>query len=374
MLKIFDLINEYIQANLPFVSYRLPNETQVISLLSNNSDLVYGSQVFENNEPGFVFAPFNHAKEYAVKLIPNSIIEGIEPDSNVIPEFNHQHKAQTIEITEQANKDKSVYTKAFNQSIQEIESGTIQKIVLSTVEKVSLELNHNYSAVYKSLLELYPRAFVYILYTPKTGLWTGATPETLLEVSGNKISTMALASTRKINGAHTINWNEKEIHEHKFVKDFVKEKLRNIGIHSLHEGELETVQAGSMFHLKTEFRGELQNNDVLKAALELHPTPAVCGTPTEKARELINTYEAHNREFYTGFLGPVLLQKKSRLYVNLRCAKMGNNEALLFAGGGIVKHSDVESEWNELELKLNTMKKAITHSQKQSKNIEKHAS
>jgi isochorismate synthase len=96
----------------------------------------------------------------------------------------------------------------------------------------------------------------------------------------------------------------------------------------------------------------------------LHPTPAVCGLPKNEALSFILEHEIHNREFYSGFLGPVNMtsgrgRNSSSLYVNLRCMKLRENTAILYAGCGITVESEPEKEWQETELKANTLLSVI---------------
>ena len=78
--------------------------------------------------------------------------------------------------------------------------------------------------------------------------------------------------------------------------------------------------AGPLKHLKTEISFELQNKSVAEILSKLHPTPAVCGAPKNKAIEVIQDTEAHNRELYAGVIG-YLNKNAACLYVNLRCSK-----------------------------------------------------
>jgi isochorismate synthase len=89
--------------------------------------------------------------------------------------------------------------------------------------------------------------------------------------------------------------------------------------------------------------------------LKLHPTPAVGGIPKNASLEFIKANEGYDREFYSGFLGPMDPKKGSRLYVNLRCLQLLEKDALLYAGAGITAGSNPESEWDETEHKLRTL-------------------
>jgi isochorismate synthase len=91
----------------------------------------------------------------------------------------------------------------------------------------------------------------------------------------------------------------------------------------------------------------------------LHPTSAVCGMPKPAALQLIAQQELHQREFYSGFLGPVNINQESHLFVNLRTVKIQGNHATFFAGCGITGDSDPIKEWYETEMKCQTLMNVI---------------
>ena len=114
-----------------------------------------------------------------------------------------------------------------------------------------------------------------------------------------------------------------------------------------------------MIHLETRFRCSLKGS-IADLANNLHPTPAVGGRPLKKACDFILQNEPFDREYFTGFLG-VESASGSAYYVNLRCAKWQNGGIQLFAGGGIVEGSDIDSEWKETEAKLNSIQSTIVN-------------
>ena len=125
-----------------------------------------------------------------------------------------------------------------------------------------------------------------------------------------------------------------------------------------------TVQAGHLLHLCTDFTVSLdqQNSSLLANRMlkSLHPTSAVCGMPKEKAMAYICEYEKYDRQFYTGFLGPVNWEHETRLFVNLRCLQLYGKEAIIYAGAGITVDSDPKREWLETETKCDTLLKVMS--------------
>jgi isochorismate synthase len=81
--------------------------------------------------------------------------------------------------------------------------------------------------------------------------------------------------------------------------------------------------------------------------------------PQEKAKQFILKNEPYNREFYTGYLGEINNQKKSWLFVNLRCMQIYYQNFKIYVGGGITKDSKAEKEWEETELKSRTLLSVI---------------
>lgn len=223
---------------------------------------------------------------------------------------------------------------------------------------------------------------VYLWFHPKTGYWLGATPETLLKVERNRFSTMALAGTQLYKGEIDVEWETKEVEEQLFVTDYILESLENIqGVENIQASRPYSAKAGNLLHICTDISGHLKNSENLKELIDaLHPTPAVCGLPKEKALGFILENEDYNREFYSGYLGELNLKTETRrnsnrrnqenqqfssislkteLFVNLRCMKLKAGNARIFVGGGVTKDSNAADEWMETVNKSQTMKAVL---------------
>jgi isochorismate synthase len=116
------------------------------------------------------------------------------------------------------------------------------------------------------------------------------------------------------------------------------------------------LKAGCLLHLKTDFSFEMNDNDKIGNLLEtMHPTPAVCGFPKKEAMRIINESEGYDRKYYSGFIGPLSTKGTTNLFVNLRCMNIGQDFLTMYAGGGILPSSELDSEWEETKAKLQTM-------------------
>jgi len=366
----FEQIAQQLNKKLPFVVYRKPDKNGVKALLQNSNDLHI---VDDYSEKGFVFAPFDDSKDAI--LIPIKDSEPIESDF-VISNTSEKHKT----IFQDIDPSKQQHISLVKKGIEAINNGKFQKVVLSRCEHVEIS-EENPIHFFKHLLQNYPTAFVYCWYHPKIGLWLGATPETLIKMEGFRFKTMALAGTQKFDGKLNVTWQEKEKDEQQFVTDFIVNNLQN-SVTNLNVSDVETVRAGNLLHLKTNITGILnfESSNFQQLLNSLHPTPAVCGLPKEKAKSFILKNETYNREFYTGFLGELNLQetttrnsnkrnvennayttikKVSNLYVNLRCMQIHNQKALIYIGGGITIDSNPQAEWEETVSKSEVMKKVL---------------
>jgi isochorismate synthase len=310
-------------------------------------------------ESGFVFAPFN-VDEKAI-LFPSENARFLEEELS-LNDFNFEEHNFLVDENAKENHIKTV-----EKAIDEIDKSDLQKVVISRKEEVQLS-SFKLLLVYQKLLKKYENAFVYVWFHPKVGLWLGATPETLLQISDANFKTMSLAGTQLATNdsdENNVVWKSKELEEQQLVTNFIEKQLTTISS-NLKIDKTETIRAGNLLHLRTKVEGKLLEKGDLKSLIRaLHPTPAVCGLPRNMARNFINNNENYNRSFYTGFLGELNLKKlnsaiqNSQLYVNLRCMEINNNKASVYVGGGITKDSIPKNEWKETVSKSETMKKVL---------------
>ncbi|WP_231874560.1 chorismate-binding protein [Polaribacter atrinae] len=346
---IFNKIAESYRKNIPFVVYRKPNTESVNGFFMRDDTLHYTTQF---KETGFVFAPFNSDEKAVLFPLEKSefIHENISIEENVSLNGN---------TSDEVISDKEKHLHLVEKALDEINKNELVKVVLSRKEEVQLD-KFDVLLTFKKLLNSYANAFVYVWFHPKVGLWFGATPETLLNIEGNSFKTMSLAGTQVYVDSEEVVWKNKELEEQQLVTDFIESQLKPIST-NLKVDKKETIRAGNLLHLRSKIEGELNNGSNLKALIRgLHPTPAVCGLPREKAEEFICQNENYKRTFYSGFLGELNLKNKnSYLFVNLRCMSVENKVASIYVGGGITKESSAKKEWEETIAKTKTIKKVL---------------
>ena len=171
---------------------------------------------------------------------------------------------------------------------------------------------------------------------------------------------MALAGTRK-NGTDS-PWDDKNILEQKIVTDYILKLLKSEGL-GAQVYDPHTRVAGAIEHICSEIVSEIPENfthqSLTNLLKKLSPTPALCGEPKSEALQLIQTSETFDRGFYGGFCGIYKSPSDFCFNVNIRCLCATENRYCLFAGGGITKDSEIDSEWKETEIKLKTILNVI---------------
>lgn len=338
------LVNSYANQQ-PFVVFSHPNSQEVEAYFQLD-EILHKADTLEDS---FILAPFNQQEEsYAIPFAKADY-------------FWAKMKFEAFEEAavdrDRPEVDALQHQVLVSKGINFIQANKAQKIVLAREESVVL-VDIDLELLFKRLFNLYPTAFRYIWYHPKTGIWCGATPETLIQTQGDSYFTMALAGTMPYKGFEP-NWRTKEREEQQFVTDTIVASIKDL-VADMEVSETYTQAAGTIAHLRTDIQGKiLSSTSVIDLAQAIHPTPAICGTPTKVAREFILKEEHFKRRFYAGYLGVISAQETSRLYVNLRSMQIEKGLARLFVGGGITKDSDAVEEWVETCNKTQTMLRVL---------------
>ncbi len=347
-------INSYLEKNIPFALFRAPNQS--VRFVAQLSSLTGDHQI---EESGFHFAPFSERENVPHFVIKSDVNIFLEKGKTIpqptisqldIPSFLKEKSRMNI-------VDFPTYQNHIQFYLDFFENNDSQKAIYSRIKKTTLPQDFNLMSFFGKIQKAYPRAMVYVVNLPGLGLWVGASPEKLLTYKNGIAETVALAGTQRIvdeKNVANLTWGEKEIEEHGMVVDYIFEKIRNNNLEIINRSETYTSQAGAMAHLKQRFEIKITKSELPKFIQNLHPTPAVCGLPKEKALDLIYRTEPYDREYYAGYLG--MVEKDAiDFYVNLRCMKIYENTAALFVGGGITANSDAKKEWEETELKAKTL-------------------
>ncbi|WP_054815408.1 isochorismate synthase [Nocardia arizonensis] len=198
----------------------------------------------------------------------------------------------------------------------------------------------------------------------------GATPEVLVARHGATVTLRPLAGTRPrlpdpradAAQAQALLTSGKDRAEHAFVIEWIREVLAPVCDELSIPDEPRLAKTPEVWHLATPVTATLGDPAVtaLDLALLLHPTPAVCGTPTDLALDTI-VHAEEDRGFYGGAVGWCDGAGDGEWVVAIRCAELSADGRSLraFAGGGIVAASDPVAEFEETTAKLRTLLGAL---------------
>lgn len=262
----------------------------------------------------------------------------------------------STEFLEFKTENQEDYHHKLEKVIEFIKENQLSKLVISRRKSLEFENGQlNFTQSFLNLCESYPNAFVYFFIKDGKS-WIGAFSELLgrFNKKTSAFETMSLAGTIPVNET----WTDKEIEEQKPVTEFIKNILKNFS-EDVEQSETYDHISGNIKHLRNDFKAKINAEDLEKLISELHPTPAVCGIPKDFCKNAIKNFELHPRNFYAGYI-KVETDESIQYFVNLRCAEIFRNAALIYVGGGITAESSPEKEWRETELKSEAILKNLS--------------
>ena len=202
-------------------------------------------------------------------------------------------------------------------------------------------------------------------------LFYSMSPETLFKIKNNYILVDAIAGTitrgkdslEEDFFYNNLKTDPKEVEEHKKVCKYIESALKDLNIESKIIFNMMPLRLPYIQHLHTLFEGNINKGINFKDLIDsFHPTPALCGTPTEKAKEYIFKNESYTRGYYGAPSGYIDTENgESELLVSIRSYKYNDTNKLLevYGGCGVLKQSKPEKEWDETENKMYNFTKKL---------------
>ena len=263
-------------------------------------------------------------------------------------------------------RSSSDWEKVVAEGIARIGAGDVEKVVLARDIHA------------RSTVAIDPRRLLTRLAERYPGCWTfnvdgllGATPEMLVKLERGLVTSRVLAGTirRSQDDAHdlalaaSLARSSKDLEEHEYAVRSVAEALAPYCATTNVPESPFVLHLANVMHLATDVTGVLADGGTsLQLAEALHPSAAVCGTPTEAAAELIAEVEGMDRDRYAGPVGWMDAHGDGEWGIALRCARLDpddDHSLRLFAGCGIVAGSDPAAELAESNAKLLPIREAL---------------
>ncbi|GAA4823459.1 isochorismate synthase [Streptomyces ziwulingensis] len=262
------------------------------------------------------------------------------------------------------------YGAAVASAVARMRAGEFDKVVLARTLELTSGREPDLPGMLRRLARRDPAGYTFAVPSGPGRTLIGASPELLVARQGGRLTANPLAGSaprsedlaEDVRRAVALLESEKDLHEHAVVVAAVREALAPFCT-SLKVPERPTlVRTAAMWHLSTTVTGEVADPDEVTAldlASALHPTPAVCGTPTELARRVIAESEPFDRGAYTGMVGWQDADGDGEWVVTIRCAEAEGRTLRLFAGAGVVAASTPEAETAETAAKFRTFLHAV---------------
>lgn len=242
-----------------------------------------------------------------------------------------------------------------------IDEKTVQKLVLARDVVVSAQHRIPHGPLLARLMEGYPQTWTYCVDN-----LVGATPEMLVSMRGNQLSSRVLAGTVDHDvdphrAAEALLHDAKQYHEHALAVTSLVDQLAPVTETLQAPAEPNVLELPNVYHLATDITGTLTRDvrgrlpNPLQVAAAAHPTAAVCGTPTPEAGKLLAQLEGLDRGPYAGPVGWLDTEGNADFGIALRGGVHEGDRLRLYAGCGVVAGSEPEAELAETWSKLRPM-------------------
>ena len=265
--------------------------------------------------------------------------------------------------------DPEAWAAMVERALEEFDGGDLSKVVMARALTASFEGVMDPVDVVLNLWKENPGSHVF-LFEPTPGhILLGAAPETVATVSGGafgatvvagSISTGDTTEEREAFAAELLN-SEKDRREHDVCVEDMVARLAEVSDDIEAQPEPHVLSLPAIQHLETAITAKLHPNETVLSALKaLHPTPAVCGFPRDRALEWVQNEEPFQRGWYAGPVGWFDGDGNGVFVPALRSAVGFGKEWRLFAGAGIVAGSEPSKEWAETRIKFQPVLRALS--------------
>ena len=331
---------------------------------SGTGPILFSSFSFDENEESRLVIPEIIVGQRAGKSWITWMGEGSAPQLGTLTEV---HSAPTLNWSEGALSPDEWKIRVAD-AVKRIKSGELDKAVLARDLIAHSDSPIPLRALMTRLEKDYPSTWIYFVAD-----LVGATPELLVRLSKSLVTSRVLAGTIRKTGdeerdlalAGSLAKSSKDLEEHEYAVRSVADALAPYCSSTNVPESPFVLHLANVMHLATDVTGVVNESatpvDIFTIISSLHPSAAVCGTPTSTAKKLIDDLEEMNRSRYAGPVGWIDARGDGEIGIALRCGELNadHTSIRLFAGCGIVAGSDPEQELAESQAKLAPMRTAL---------------
>ena len=262
---------------------------------------------------------------------------------------------------------RELWREAMGQAHKAMSGGRVEKVVLARRQRLQASQAFSSKDLLVNLIDGSSRGTVY-LYRYGDVFFCGCTPELLVRKRGLDIEGMCLAGTIGVGAtdaeseklAQQLLSDAKNLREHAYVVDFMRQVIER-NCHQVDIPAAPTVRTlAHVQHLHTPVAAKvMEGRTIYELAEQLHPTPALAGTPVGESLMLIRQVEGFNRGFFGGTVGVVDAAGDGEYSVAIRSGVFDGQVGWVYAGCGIVEGSQADDEYDEIDLKQKTILSAF---------------
>ncbi|WP_040207531.1 isochorismate synthase [Neobacillus jeddahensis] len=293
--------------------------------------------------------------------------KAMEERNQILAELSHHKESKSATLLRTNEISPERWKKSVDVVVKELTDGPLKKVVLARELRLVFNDQVEAEAVLGNLYSQQPASFIFA-FESNGDCFIGASPERLVKKNGTEVYSTCLAGSisrgqteeEDRHLGHTLLNDQKNLIEHGFVVEMIKQALEESCEEILLPDKPELMKMRDIQHLYTPVIGKCtQDTSLLLLVDKLHPTPALGGLPKNKAVEKIREVEELDRGFYAAPLGWVDYLQNGEFAVSIRSGLVQGDEVSLFAGCGVVADSNSESEYLETSLKFRPMLRAL---------------
>jgi isochorismate synthase len=251
-------------------------------------------------------------------------------------------------------------------------TGSIQKVVLARAQAYRPDDTHSFDplATAWALRERQVDSTTFLIRRKDGQAFLGSSPEVLARLESGQVETVALAGTRRRSSTSTddealstaLMESSKDRHEQQLVAQAIEQALSPMVSNLQGSDTPDVVRHPDVQHLRTTIRGSVATDaTIFDLVNQLHPTPAVGGLPKEHALQWLDLHEHLDRGWYAGPIGWIAPSGDGEFVVAIRSVLMADDQAAAFAGCGLVASSNPADEWEESQVKLQTVRQGLAY-------------
>jgi anthranilate synthase component 1 len=265
------------------------------------------------------------------------------------------------------NFSEEEFVKIVKKCQDHIEKGEVSQVVPSV--RFTADYEGDLLQAYRALRTINPSSYMFYMQFEDFQI-AGASPETLVSLKDDTVSTYPLAGTCKRvedeqenkRSIAALLSNPKELAEHEMLVELGKDDLNKVcEAGTVNVDEYRVIKVCShVYHIESKVRGKIRKGcdafDAMSASL---PAGTLCGSPRKRAMEIIAEVEKESRGVYGGAVGYIDFTGDMDLCIGIRMANLKNGKVSVQAGAGVVAESIPVNEYNECCNKARAMLKAI---------------